>query len=276
MFVTCASVSPVWAQTRLGPLESFRDAPSNARDLDAPSSEITLREFVDATSSMRGFVEHGATGLAQQLREMEQASRLAWPNVKKIECFKFGTEAIAEPPGSTCYSAVERQGFFRLRKDQDYTRIDPILRNSGGDKTLTIIITDLFEDESDLGSVFQSFKDSVFSRGLAAGIVGMRVGFNGMIYDIGLEKGKRQWLHNRPVYALVVGRVADIEAYFSELTPRIVPANQLLILSGTCLLRSISWGTSSKLRTVGTPLWIQALSMWLRTRRALVLFACKM
>jgi hypothetical protein len=199
---------------------------------------------------MRGFVEHGATGFTQQLREMEQAGRLAWPSVRNIECSKFGTEIIPGPAGMTCYSAVTQKGFFSLQKSQDYTRIDPILRNLDPN-ALTVIVTDLFEDDADFGPVFQSFKDCVFKRKLAVGIVGMKVGFNGTIYDIGTEKGVRQWSHDRPFYALVIGRVEDVQSYFAELTPRVVPANQLLILSDTLLVRPVSWDTSGKSRFVG-------------------------
>jgi hypothetical protein len=257
----CCTYEAFAAAPWQGPASAFRDNLSGARDLPPPSKEITVRIYVDATSSMRGFVGRGAAGFPQQLQKLEQATHLIGPDIKAIQCFKFGTNPIQLPTGP-CYAAVLRPDFFMLPKAQDTTKIESVIAKFPED-SLTIIVTDLFEEQADLGTVFQAFRDEVFKRkGIpdkkgesrpwpAVGIIAAKAGFNGPIFDIGLEKGTRNWVSDRPFYALVMGQPGDVTAYFSELARGAFPKDQLLILSGTLLKRAVSWDSASRLRTVG-------------------------
>ncbi len=233
-----------------GPSSVFKDRLGVAHETLLPSREIAVSIFVDATSSMRGYVAKGSLELPQQVRRLEETTRLVWNNVTSIRCYGFGTQAFAAPAGVACYSAVLRPDFFRLRKEQDYTKIESILSNLP-EKGLTIVVTDLFEDSANLGVLFEAFKKSVFSHRLAVGIIASRAEFSGTIYDIGLAKGTRNWRGERPLYAIVIGQLGDVESYFVELSHGAVAENQLLILSGTLLGKPISWGSGSRTRTSG-------------------------
>jgi hypothetical protein len=197
---------------------------------------------------MRGFLGPKATGFLEQLQKLELATRVVWSQTS-TQCYKFGTKPIAVP-AAACYSAAAKPGFFQLPHNEDFTRIESILV-SLPENSLTIIVTDLFEDESDLGALFESFKDSVFRRHLAMGIVAMRAGFDGTIYDIGIEKGSRRWDGERPFYAVAIGKKPDVRAYFSEISHGTLPPDRLLIMSDDLLQRRVAWNSARRERTVG-------------------------
>jgi hypothetical protein len=230
-----------------GPSTVFQDSPSTARGLSVPSKEITVRLYIDATSSMQGFMAHPDGGFPEQIQKLEQAAHLVRSNLKGIECFKFGTKPVLLP-GPPCYANLMRPKLFALPRDQDFTKIEAVLTTMRG-RAVTIIVTDLFEDQADMGVLLQNFKEHVFQSGLALGIVAQRAGFDGTIYDIGLEQGRRSWTKQRPYYALFIGQAGDIAEYFGALRSEGIPADHLLIFSGALLEKPISWATSKLVRS---------------------------
>jgi hypothetical protein len=207
------------------------------------SRQINVRIYQDATSSMAGFVsQRSNVGYKAFVQRLEQTITLSWPD-SRVECWKFGAQPTPLNT-ATCYLQLDSPGFFGLHGKDNITRIDRII-DQAESSSLQIILTDLYQDEADLASVFQSVRQKVFGRGLAVGIIAVRSPFSGTIYDIGLYKANKTWKGDRPWYALVVGREPDIEQLFDQLTrpPMKVPAERLLILSVRLWQKPVTWQT---------------------------------
>lgn len=207
------------------------------------SRQIKVRLYQDATSSMAGFLnQRSNVGYKAVVQGLEQTITLSWPE-SHVECWKFGAQPTPLN-ASGCYLQADRPGFFGLHGKDDITRIDKIT-DQADPSNLQIILTDLYQDDADLGTVFQSVRQKVFARGLAVGIVALRSPFSGTIYDIGLYKASKIWKGDRPWYALVVGREPDIEQLFNQLAkpPMKIPADRLLILSVRLWQKPVTWQT---------------------------------
>ena len=210
-----------------------------------PSQQIIVRFYFDATSSMAGFVKvHSNNGYRATLQQLEQAVTLGWKN-SEIQCWKFGLRAD-RLNGSTCYTQPESESFFNLPRKDNVTRIDRIV-NVAGQSGLDVILTDLYQDDADLGVVFRSIKERVLQHGLAFGIVAMRSPFSGQIYDIGLYRESKHWEGERPWYALVIGGEADVEQFLSQMAkpPLNVPADRLLLFSTRLWNQGVTWSSVS-------------------------------
>ncbi|RKU08035.1 hypothetical protein C6503_23950 [Candidatus Poribacteria bacterium] len=89
---------------------------------------------------------------------------------------------------------------------------------------LVVIVTDLFQDNSDIILLVNQLREKYIENGLEIGLFGLRSQFDGMVYDTGI--GQAPLPHEsdpnnpetfRPFYLLVLGRHADIAHYFDLL-----------------------------------------------------------
>ncbi len=217
------------------------------RSVRRVSDKLTVRIYFDATSSMSGFTAvRSNAGFVGFVQKLEQAFAIGWKS-SAIECYKFGLK-ISRLPGNRCYLLPTERGFYDLSTKDDVTRIDLVLDGIDG-SALTVILTDLYQDDADLGAIFQSAKRTVFARNLSIGIVGIMSPYSGTVYDIGLNKDVREWKKERPFYALVVGQKGDVIRCFEELSsaPISVPRERMLILSTDLLEQPLNWDTAARL-----------------------------
>lgn len=247
MVVFLSAVSSAGGTTWPGPSAVFR--PDLARELPPPSKHIAIRIVIDATSSMAGFIGRRDGSFPDRLKSLERAAHLFPSDSKTIQCAKFGVTVSPAFP-TPCYVAVLQKDFFTLRGNQNKTRIEAVFSMLPAN-SLTIVVTDLFEDEADLGSLFDNFASQIFKQRLALGIVALRAGFSGTIYDIGLDKGRMRWNKDRPFYALVAGSPGDVAAYFSKLASADLPKRNLVILSDVLLRRPVTWETVRMVGGIG-------------------------
>jgi hypothetical protein len=181
---------------------------------------------------------------------MQQVFAFGWPKAA-IECYKFGRN-ISRVEGS-CYLAPTQPGFYDLPKDDNVTQIDKVLKEDASGETLTVVITDLYQNDADLGTLFHVFKERIFSRNRVAGLIALKSSFDGTVYDIGLRRASRPWKGERPFYALVAGSKGDVLRYFSELSkgPNALPADRMVILSPDLLTGRLDWSTSRRIAPLG-------------------------
>jgi len=91
---------------------------------------------------------------------------------------------------------------------------------------LSIIVTDLFESDSDWSNVAQKIREKFFANHLAVAVVGIRNSFNGEIFDVGLEAAKfnyNSWDNPdryRPFYLLVMGRDDVVKNFLRKFNER--------------------------------------------------------
>jgi hypothetical protein len=183
--------------------------------------------FLDGTLSMQGFVRAGpGTRYEQVLQGLERALVSGWPH-SQIKFHRFGTKLDQIPTKPV--NALQPK-FYSDRNFSDTTNIDlPLAEAAPGQ--MVFIITDLFEDQSDVARLVRALKEHVLSR-LAVGIIGVRSKFNGEIYDI--TPAGYHLHHNglRPFYILAIGSTMDVVRYFQEFsrTLGLLPPDAQMVL----------------------------------------------
>ena len=91
---------------------------------------------------------------------------------------------------------------------------------------LSIVVTDLFESESDWSNVTQKLRDKFFANHLAVAVIGIRNSFYGEIFDVGLNAAKFQYNSTddpnryRPFYLLVMGRDDAVKTFLRKFNER--------------------------------------------------------
>lgn len=91
---------------------------------------------------------------------------------------------------------------------------------------LSIIVTDLFESDSDWSNVTQKFRDKFFTNHLSVAVIGIRNSFYGEIFDVGLNAAKfnyNSWddpNRYRPFYLLVAGRDDVVKNFLRKFNER--------------------------------------------------------
>lgn len=194
-----------------------------------------INVYLDASASMRGFAATGAAGrYVQFLRELRQALVASWGE-QQVRYFRFGG-AIA--PMNALAPALEPQFY-----DETSSRIDLAVRQANPD-ALTILITDLCQDQADIASVLGALRGSrVLPDRLSLGVWGLRSRFQGRVYclqpvvppfDYRSSESARSF---RPFYMLALGRPAHV----SSLASQLAGMENVLILGPEPLLRPLRW-----------------------------------
>jgi len=200
--------------------------------LEPVSHTLTVRIFLDATLSMKGFVVPGPSTLyAQTLQRLESPAVGGW-NTVALRFYKFGTQVLS----------LERSAFLRAAVDTDFyldpevfreTQIQKVIDHEDEDKedpdstnsnsTLTVIVTDLFQTDADVTLLVTKLKEKCVRKNLAVGILALKSQYDGIIYDVGMNADAFQYRSNenpesfRPFYLLLLGTHADIAHYFEQL-----------------------------------------------------------
>jgi hypothetical protein len=177
----------------------------------APKSEsLEARIYFDATYSMAGFVASGYRGhYVRVLHMLDGAISEEWPGAR-VRLFHFGNGAPEELGGGRLEPL--QTGFYHF-PDTDIRRVIEDSDTSG----LTVIVTDLFQTDTDVTTVANALIGKQVKAGLAIGVAGVMADFDGMVYDVGIDRLKFQYTGPRPFYLLALGKHADVEAFFRAL-----------------------------------------------------------
>jgi len=91
---------------------------------------------------------------------------------------------------------------------------------------LSIIITDLFENESDWSNVSKKIRDKFFANHLSVAVIGIKNSFYGEIYDIGLNAAHFNYNSTdnpdkfRPFYLLILGNDDAVKNFLKTFSQR--------------------------------------------------------
>lgn len=200
---------------------SNTDVIETANTLMPDSVEIYL--FLDATTSMKGFVSNPTSVYNTLLDEFERSAQAGWKTVK-IRFFKFGTR----------FKEIDRNQFRQAKTQKFYeepgiyekTNIDSVVKFIGSNyatSQLYVIITDLFQSEADINIVTASIKESCFSKGISIGILGVKSDFEGMVFDAKVPpyyfKSKIGDLSTyRNLFLLIFGSTSEIKHLIESLS----------------------------------------------------------
>ena len=203
----------------------------------APTDALKVDLYFDATLSMQGFTLTESPSTYQQvIPVLERAVIEGWGG-GEASFFKFGNET-APLPGRTFLDAAKPQ-FYSDSKYNKRTFIERVIDQAQPDH-LTVIVTDLFQDNADVNQLSAKLKNKFIAPGLAVGVLGIRSQFQGKVYDVGADnysfsyKSSDKPQTGRPFYLLAFGSHANIAHYFSTLERSGInnfPERHALILS---------------------------------------------
>ncbi len=189
------------APVRVPPIEQL--FPGESAPSDVSLSDQTVNFHLDGTLSMRGFSHPKDGRFAQFLQDLDLALSSNWAR-DRIRYYRFGS-VIEEIRARPFYVSASQEGFFQSTKAYASTRIDNVFRKSDP-KNLTIVMTDLFENDLDIGSIEESLRAAAFPAHSSLAIFQWEMPFSGAIYDFDFRSGQgREYAGPRPIYLLALG-----------------------------------------------------------------------
>ena len=233
------------------------------------SDRLVARIYFDATLSMQGFVVPGSTHYTRICPSLESVIVSGWRD-ETVSFFQFG-EKVESIDRST-YLQAGYESFYEEEDIFGETYIEKVIENEAQfvntdigtsstpentaeidandtlqevaetDNTegqLVVIVTDLFQDDSDITQLIGHLKEKYIREGHDVGLFGLRSQFDGTVYDIGIGEGSSLRYRStpgnpetfRPFYLLVLGKHADIAHYFDRLKANGFPEAETIIFS---------------------------------------------
>jgi hypothetical protein len=147
------------------------------------SDSIEIYIFIDATSSMKGFANVPNSIYNSFLDDFEANSQTSWKNVQ-LKYFKFGTK-IKEITRDQ-FRQAKTQKFYEEPGIFEKTNIDLVIDFIGKNykqNHIYVIISDFFQNESDINLLNLKIKQNCFTKNISVGILGLKSEFDGLVYD---------------------------------------------------------------------------------------------
>jgi hypothetical protein len=191
-----------------------------ADKLEPVSDALKVDLFFDATLSMKGFVSTETASTYQLTVPLLERGVIEGWNGGEATFYKFGDD-IAPLLGREYLDATKPQ-FYGDSKYNKRTFIERVIDRAKPDR-LTVIVTDLFQDNADVNQLSDKLKQKFIATKLAIGIYAIRSQFDGMVYDVGSDDYSFKYNSGekfdtyRPFYLLAFGSHADIAHYFDLL-----------------------------------------------------------
>ncbi|WP_302048344.1 hypothetical protein [Megamonas funiformis] len=119
--------------------------------------------------------------------------------------------------------------------DETITAIYNVVENADTNH-LSIIITDLFESDSDWSNVTKQLKEKYFSQHLSVAIIGIKNPFKGEIFDVGLNAAKFDYdsgndpAKYRPFYMFILGQDSEVKKFIQLWKNRYAKTNEVQYL----------------------------------------------
>ena len=183
--------------------------------LTAPE-KIDTDIYFDATVSMKGFTTLAAGNVYLTLPDLlgDLGGAMGETNF-----FAFGEQI----------RPLDRANYRKFTTPEVYTEPITAVANvidRADMNHLSIIVTDLFESESDWSNVTQKLREKFFANHLAVAVIGIKNSFHGEIFDVGLNAAKfsyNSWDNPdrfRPFYLLVMGRDDFVKNFLRKFNDR--------------------------------------------------------
>lgn len=200
------------------------------RAQESLQNHIEIDIYIDATTSMGGFAVGEKTIYSQFIDQLEASALSAWKSAD-VKYYKFGTK-IKVINRAEFLKAKNNQSFYRERGFLEKTYIDSVIKKTDV-KRLSVVITDLFQDEGDVNNMVEQIRSQCFRKNIMVGFLGIKSEFDGLVFDTPNNPGGyRLKTEERPFYALFFGDPSRMEKLFEVLkTTEFVKENQLLLIS---------------------------------------------
>ncbi len=172
--------------------------------------------YFDATVSMRGFTTLAAGNVYLTLPDL--LGDLCG-SMGAVKFYGFGEQI----------HALDGRSHRQFATPDVYTEPITAVANvidAADTSHLSIIVTDLFESDSDWSNVTQKLRDKFFANHLAVAVIGIRNSFYGDIFDVGLNAAKFRYNsadnpdRYRPFYLLIMGRDDAVKSFLRKFNER--------------------------------------------------------
>ena len=198
LLIICTAIILVGCGNQIQTVPSLPGTLPNA----LTSEKIDTDIYFDATVSMKGFTTLAAGNVYLTLPDLLGDLCGAAGDVK---FYSFG-EQIHELDGRSYRQFTTPEVY-----NEAITAVANVV-DRADTSHLSIIVTDLFESESDWSNVTQKLRDKFFANRLAVAVIGIKNSFHGEIFDVGLNAAHFNYNSAdnpdkfRPFYLLIMGR----------------------------------------------------------------------
>ena len=203
----------------IGDPEKPLSVPSNAVvPIEPMPNKMITDIYWDATVSMQGFTRLASGNVYRSLPDImgDLASSPLGKDPGEVHFFRFGEQI----------TPIEGREYRRFINPDYYTETITSFSSvlDVADPThLSIVVTDLFENDADWSNVTQKLREKYFSKHLTVAIMGIKNPFMGEIYDVGLNAAT--YSHNsgddpnmfRPFYLFLMGPEIQVRTFMTKL-----------------------------------------------------------
>lgn len=197
-------------------IESVPPLPGTLPNALTAPDKLDTDIYFDATVSMKGFTTLAAGNVYITLPDL--LGDLCG-SMGEVKFHSFGEQI----------RPLDGRSYRQFTTPEVYTEAITAVANvvdRADTSHLSIIVTDLFESESDWSNVTQKLRDKFFANHLAVAVIGIRNSFNGEIFDVGLNAAKFRYNSNdnperyRPFYLLIMGRDDAVKSFLRKFNER--------------------------------------------------------
>jgi hypothetical protein len=222
MAVICFSLISCRVPTSVDNLTCDPPSVNNAPDR---STDLTVAVHVDGTPSMQGYVNNNSeTRYSKTLKVLTEIARL---DAKTVEYYRLGTKS--EPISQDKYLQATEPSFYSGGSSSfpllPVSQIETAITTPENKEQLSIIVTDLYQKNTDITTVTERIKQYYLNNPeYAIGILGIKSEFNGKIFlednrdtSITYQTNIKKQEEYHPFYIIFLGRYGDISHYFDRL-----------------------------------------------------------
>jgi len=198
---------------------------SNSKKLDVigedvvdKNQSINIDIYLDATTSMSGFSKVSDGVFNNFLYDMDGAF-VCW-NKATVSYYKFGTKTKRLDSRNDFLKAKE-QSFYAEKGIFEKTNIDSVISKADKNK-ISMIITDLFQNDGDVNSLVTYIKDNCFARGIDFSVLAIPSDYEGKIFDSKVPTfpyaSKKGLMDSyRPFYVVMLGKYQNIKYLYNSI-----------------------------------------------------------
>lgn len=221
--------------------------PSNATNSSSRSDNLTISVYVDGTPSMEGYVNPQGSRYKETLKILDNQFYL---NSKKLNYNRLGTNIQQIPREQFITDALESKFYSGNDKysSLSVSQIEKAIK-PGKDNQMSVIITDLYQKNSDVTKVNREIQNNYLNsdlvdKGYAVGVIAVKSQFEGNVYtevsDTSFPYNTQGKKPNRyhPFYVIFLGKYSDINYYFNKLSKeKLIKDSKLVIFSPRSILK---------------------------------------
>jgi len=198
------------------PTENFTLPPNVQQAARQVNEKVPVDVYFDATVSMKGYTTLAAGNVYRTLPDILTD---VGSSMGEVNFYKFSEQI----------TLLENRDYRNYSSPAPYYEIVTAIQNvvaQANPAHLSVIVTDLFESDSDWSSMARQIRTKYFDNHLAVAVIGIKNSFNGEVFDVGLNAAKFDYNSNdntalfRPFYLMILGQEADITRFMEKFKER--------------------------------------------------------